>query len=95
MWPRAQVVCAGSEVVNRPDADRPHEVFNLLTVGPAGAWALSAGEPNVLLRDGRDCVEGRAARRQRVGFNQRCGTGIRRVSMSLFDLPARRPYPTT
>ena len=70
-----------AELVNRADADRPHEVFNVLTVGPARAWALSAGEPNVLLGDGCDCVEGRPARRLRVGFNQRCGAGIRRVSM--------------
>ncbi len=52
-----------AEFVNRTDADRPHEVFNVLSVAPAGARALSAGQPDVLLGDGRDCVEGRPARR--------------------------------
>lgn len=41
---------------------------------------------------GRGCVEGSPARQKQVGFVQRCGAGIRRVSMchSLRDNPVYR-----
>ncbi len=82
-----------AELVNRTDADRPHEVFNVLSIGPARTRALSAGQPDVLLRDGRYRVEGRPARRLRVRFNQRCGAEIRRLSMChpLRDNPVYQP----
>jgi len=65
----------------RDDAECSHKVTYVMSAGPPGLRASPTGEPDVLLGNGGDGVECPRRRRYPMGFNQRCGAGIRQISV--------------